>query len=421
MIGQSKRWLLVACCSLILLTACNRTELTTSEGRIQLNYWVLFGGGDLSYMQDIVTSFNESQDEIYVNIILQDFDDYYTKLVTSVAANRGPDVAVSHAAVLPELVNQGLTVPLNDLSQEVGLDFNDFYENLQEAMQVDGSYHAVPLDSHPFILYVNTELAEEAGLLDDDGQPIIEETPEGFLNFFQEAKEALPDKTGIAIPTGGLDVYRWWWTIYFQMGGTPIFSDDLTNPDITLDEEIAVEAADYLLQFFGDVIPMHMSDPYENFQSGNAFSLMTGVWGTGIWEAADLPFTAVPFPQLFNVDAAQGGSHTLIMPIHSETTDERQRAKMEFIQYISDSGLDWAKAGHIPSKPEIVESQEYQDMPYRSDYASISADVVYTDQTIYQMSAETDMTRSLDEIMAGRLTPEEGIQKMINDLEITIR
>ncbi|MCM2677082.1 extracellular solute-binding protein [Alkalicoccobacillus plakortidis] len=406
---------------LFLLIACNQTEQTTSDGRMQLNYWVLFGGGDLSYMQEIVTEFNESQDEIYVNIILQDFDDYYTKLVTSVAADRGPDIAVSHAAVLPELVNQGLTTPLNDYSDEVGLNFDDFYENLRDAMEVEGDYHAVPIDSHPFILYINTELADEADLLDEDGNPQFEQTPDGFRDFFLEAREALPDKTAIANPTGGLDTYRWWWTTYYQMGGTPIFSDDLTNPEITLDQDIAVQAADYILSFYGDIIPMHLSDPYETFQSGNAFSLMTGVWGTGIWENAELPFTAVPFPQLFDVEAAQGDSHTLIMPIKNETTDERQRAKIEFIKFVSDSGLKWAEAGHIPSMPKIVESEEYQELPYRSDYASISPDIVYTDQTIYQSAAETDMIRSLDEIMSGRLTPEQGIEKMINDLEITIR
>ncbi|MDQ0207821.1 extracellular solute-binding protein [Alkalicoccobacillus murimartini] len=416
-----KAMLFLLCLFLITLAACSKTSQTTSDGRINLDYWVLFGGGDLGYMQDIVSEFNESQDEIYVNIILQDFDDYYTKLVTSVAANRGPDVAVSHAATVPELVNQGLTTPLNDLAGHVDMDFNDFYDNLKDAMEVEGEYHAVPIDSHPFILYVNTDLAEEADLLDENGQPIIEETPEGFKDFFMKARQALPDKTGIAITTGGLDVYRWWWTTYFQMGGTPIFSDDLTDPEITLDQDIAVEAAEYVHSFFGDIIPMHLSDPYETFQSGNAFSLMTGVWGTGIWENADLPFTAVPYPQLFDVEAAQGGSHTLIMPIKEESTDARQQAKMEFIKYVSDSGLKWAEAGHIPSKPEIVESEPFQELPYRSDYSSISPYIVFTDSTIYQSAAETDMTRSLDEIMAGRLTAEEGIKKMVHDLEVTIR
>jgi multiple sugar transport system substrate-binding protein len=32
---------------------------------------------------------------------------------------------------------------------------------------VDGTTYAVPIDTHPFVLYYNTELAEQAGLLDE--------------------------------------------------------------------------------------------------------------------------------------------------------------------------------------------------------------------------------------------------------------
>lgn len=54
------------------------------------------------------------------------------------------------------------------------------------------------------------------------------------------------------------------------MGGTPIFSDDLREPEITLDRDIAIQAAEYIHNFFGDVIPMHIGDFYETFQAGNA-------------------------------------------------------------------------------------------------------------------------------------------------------
>ncbi len=64
------------------------------------------------------------------------------------------------------------------------------------------------------------------------------------------------------------------------MGGTPIFSDDLREPEITLDRDIAIQAAEYIHNFFGDVIPMHIGDFYETFQAGNAVGMMTGVWAT---------------------------------------------------------------------------------------------------------------------------------------------
>lgn len=417
---HSRRWT-VAVIVIVLLSGCARSVDTTADGRMKLDYWVFLSGGDLSYMEAIVDEYNSSQDDVYVDIILQDWDDYYTKVVTSVAADRGPDIGISHAASLPQLMNQGLLQPVEDMMLEAGLDFQLFPDNIRNAVEVEGELYAVPIDTHPFILYINNDLAEEAGLLDDEGRPTIEATPTGLMDYFAAAKEALPEKTPLAISTGGVDTYRWWWTVYFQMGGTPIFSDDLREPEITLDREIAIEAAKYIHNFFGDVIPMHIGDFYETFQAGNAVGMMTGVWATGIWESNDLNFTAMPLPQSFDVDAAQGDSHTLIVPIQEEQSTERKEAIAEFVAFVSDEGAEWAKAGHIPARSDVVESQAFQEQPFRSDYAEVASKVVFTDNTIYQNPAETDMVRALDEIMSNRLTPEEGIDQMMKALAVTTR
>lgn len=166
---------------------------------------------------------------------------------------------------------------------------------------------------------------------------------------------------------------------------------------------------------------MHIGDFYETFQAGNAVGLMTGVWATGIWEGSDMNFTAVPLPQSFEVEAAQGDSHTLIIPIKEEQTAERQQAIAEFIAYVSDRGADWAKAGHIPARTDVVASPEFQQQPFRSEYAEVASKVVFTDKTIYQNPAETDMVRALDEIMSNRLSPEEGIDQMLDALRVTTR
>lgn len=424
MVKKSRVIFLLALSLLLLLSGCRTTDETTADGRIRLTYWVFFGGGDLEFMEQIVDEFNTSQNEIYVDLVLQDFDEYYTKLVTSVAANRGPDIAVSHTTSLPELVNQGLTLPLDEIAAEVGLDFSDYNENIMSSAVIDGSTYALPIDTHPFIWYINTDLADEAGLLDEDGQPILEETPEGFIDFFHRAKEALPDKNPLAISTGGLDPYRWWWMVYFQKGGGPIFTGDMRSPDITLDRDIAIEAVEYIHRFYHDekIIPLHIADFYQDFQSGKAVTTMTGVWATGIWETTDdFNFLALPIPQLFENEAVFGNSHTLFLPIKEERDPERERAAGEFLKFAGEQGAIWAQAGHIPTNKGVVESEEFLSMPQRPNYVEVADQVVFPDKSIYYKAAETEMVRALDEILAGRLSPEAGIDKMIHDLEVIIR
>lgn len=409
-----------------LLTACGGNPQTTDDGRMQLTYWVLFGGGDVEFMQSIVDDYNESQNDVYVNMVLQDFDEYYTKLVTSVVADRGPDIAVMHGAVLPEMVNQGLTIPLDTFAEETGLDWNQYNENILDAVEVEGEFHALPVDTHPHIMYLNTDLAYEAGMIDENDELLMEgQSPEEFVELFSRAKENLPDTAPLSLPTGGGDVYNFWWALYHQMGGTPIFSgDDLIDVEVTLDKEIAVEAAEYIKSFFyeEELVPLHIADFYQEFQSGNAVGIITGVWATGIWEETDnMNFRAYPIPTLFEEDAAAGDSHTLIIPDNDHSNEERQLASLEFMEFITNQGgVTWAGAGHIPARNEVVESDEFNELPYRSDYTEVANQVVFPAKSIYYNPAETEMIRSIDEIMADRLSVVEGIDRMVEELEIII-
>ncbi|MFZ4453764.1 extracellular solute-binding protein [Salibacterium aidingense] len=411
---------------LLFLGACGNTAQTTADGKMQIDYWVLFGGGDLGFMEEIVQNYNESQDEVYVNMVLQDFDEYYTKLTTSVVANRGPDVAISHATVLPELINQGLTIPLNSIADEADLDWEQYNENILEAVEVEGERYAVPLDTHTSVMYLNTELAEEAGMIDDNGELLLEEeTPEAFLDFFQRPKQENMEEMPLAFSTGAIDAYRMWWAFYHQMGGRPIFDvKELNEVDVTIDKEAAVAAAEFLKRwtYEDQIVPLNLADFYQDFQNERAAGIITGVWSTGIWEEAELDFQAYPVPTLFEQEGAFGNSHTLIMPIKENTNKERQRAAMDFMEYVTtEGGLTWSEAGHIPAHNDTIESEAFQELPHRADYVEVADYVDYPPKSIYYRPAETEMIRNLDEILADRISPEQGIENMINDLEVVTK
>ncbi len=202
-----------------------------------------------------------------------------------------------------------------------------------------------------------------------------------------------------------------------------MFSGDMRDPEITINKELAIKAIEYIASFYHEeeLIPLHIADFYQNFQSGEAVTTMTGVWATGIWEATDdFSFTALPLPQLFEYPAAHGDSHTLILPIKDETSKERELAALQFLKYAGEQGAIWAEAGHIPTKKDVLESEEFLSLPYRPNYVEVADKVVFPETTIYYNAAETEMIRSLDEILAGRLTPEEGIERMIHDIEVII-
>ena len=53
----------------------------------------------------------------------------------------------------------------------MGLSKDDFAPAIWEAVQVDGKQYAVPLDTHPIVLYYNKDKLAAAGLIGDNGLP----------------------------------------------------------------------------------------------------------------------------------------------------------------------------------------------------------------------------------------------------------
>ncbi|SFP65532.1 extracellular solute-binding protein [Salibacterium halotolerans] len=399
---------------------------STETGPVEVEMWSLFSGGDQAYMQSLIDGFNESQKKYEVVMpALSAADDHYTKVVTSVAANRGPDLAVAHASIIPEFYNLGLTKPIDGPAEAAGLNLTEVNENILNRLTMkDGNVHSYPIDTHPTVMFFNKTVLDEAGLLTESGEVDMKETPEGFIDFYKRAQEALPDTIPLAVPSVGYDAFTSWWAFYYQMGGTDIYSDDLQEPTVTLDTETAVEAAEYMKSLFHEegIIPKNITDPYEQFQTDRALSLMTGVWGTGIWETDEsFEFIAQPIPTLFEEPATYGDSHTLFIPEQKSTTDEKTAGAAAFMNYLHENQAQWAKAGHIPANDEAVASEAFQEMPYRSDYADVVEDVEQPSGTIYSNMSIDVMMRNLDEIWAGRVTPEEGIRSMEQELDELVK
>lgn len=389
------------------------------EGATEVVLWNLFGGGDADYFQEIVDKYNDSQTDIFVNNIMQENAEYYTKLLTSSGAGKGPDVAIAHTHVIPELVSQGLVTELDGFTSN----WEDFNQNILEATVYDDQHYAIPLDTHAQIMYINNKLVGEAGLLNDDGSIKMEETPEGIIEFFTTLKEELPkDKMPFAFSNSGTDPYWMWWAFYTQMGGEGILTDDVDNPEYALDLDKAVKAANYLKDLYQEheVIPLNLADFYSDFQTGNAATMSTGVWATGIWETTeDLDFTPIATPNIFGEDGAWGDSHTLVLPYYNDADEEVQKAAVEFMEFAADSGAIWAKAGHIPSKTTVIESDEFNELPYRSNYAEVASYVNFADRTIYARGVQDIVIRNLDMLWAGDATAEDvfsTIEKEVKDL-----
>src|SRR5690625_829381 len=159
----------------------------------ELSFWAPFSGGDADFMKVMISDFNEENDDIQVDYLTVTDDEYYTKFRTSVTSNQAPDIAVAHASRIAELQSANLIENLNDSSEEAGIDWSTYNENIVSSTLIDGDHYGVPLDTHALIMFANKTILDKAGVLDEDGMPIIDEGVEGFKAFLSQIQENTDD------------------------------------------------------------------------------------------------------------------------------------------------------------------------------------------------------------------------------------
>ena len=389
----------------------------------KLVFWSLFSGGDGGWMDKIIADYNKTNPVRQVQSIMLVWADYYTKFGTAVAARRGPDIGVSHISRLPELVEQGMVISIDDYAAQARINWNDYAPAMVEGITFDGKKYALPLDTHAFILYVNTDKINAAGVALNNNQITVNSAAD-FKAILDKIKPTLkPGETALSLPQKGDDPYRVWWAIYFQMGGTPLVN--AAGNQVTLNKEIAVRAADYVKSLYTDgyVLP-GIEDHQKFFQSGQAALVFSGTWATGVYSSTSgLNIGAQPFPRLFGTnDACWADAHVFIIPTKQSRNAANTQAAVNFINWAVTSGATtWAESGKIPSNVPVQKSAAFTALPYRPDYARAASTAVLPSKNVNFGSFKDSMIKNLDLVWNNQATSAQAIQNIADGIAAAIR
>ncbi len=384
-----------------------------AAGPIEINYWGLFTGGDGDFMKDMIAQYNESQSEIQVKYMSLIYDEYYMKLRTAAATGRGPDMAISHLTNLASLDNEGVLAPFDEAAEKAGLDWSKFNQNILSQSILNGKHMAVPLDAFAFVFFYNKKILADAGLLGPDEKPIIEPGEEGFMTFLRTLKEKVPADTGVFVTYMDPSTsHRLFMTLFAQLDGKMI-SDDGTKAAFNEGGK-AKKVIEFMRQMVDeDLWPRGSLLSAEVFKSGKAAIHTMGVWATGEFERTPgLEFGVIPMPRVFDKAATWGDSHTFILLKQRRPNPEKEVAVAKFCDWMTDNGAYWSRAGHIPSKTAVAESQAFKDLPYRSDYAGAVDTAMFLPQNKHIEPVNTIMMTNLAACMLGQQSVDETCEKM---------
>ena len=158
-----------------------------------LSYWNLFGGGDGVRMQTMQDGYPQGQPRRSRcrPSTLAWGNPYYTKLSLATVGGKPPNVAV----VPPDPdEDAGAGRPAAGAATRRPRPVRHHAGQVQRARpgrpaSSTGRSYAIPLDTHPFVLFYNTKICEKAGLLDSDGNAQADPGQRGFVDALRKVEE----------------------------------------------------------------------------------------------------------------------------------------------------------------------------------------------------------------------------------------
>ena len=386
-----------------------------------VSYWNLFGGGDGVRMQEMETGFRKANPGLKLEAVTLAWGNpYYTKLTLATLGDRPPDVAVSHLTRMRTLVAGNLLQELRpeDLAR-YGITGDKLNQRAWQAGLIDGKAYAVPIDTHPFVMFYNTDVAKKAGLLGSDGQLKPIDSEDSLIAALTAAKKITGKFGGVvginADPASG---WRTFQSLYSQLGGK-VLADGGSR--VVIDDAKA-EKVLTLLRHLTQTGLMPSSVDYPGavamFAGGQAGFHFQGEWEISTFQTAKTPFSMALFPNIYGGEsgyAVQADSHTLVVPRQPAHSEQHLDRALKYTRSMLDQSKTWAAGGHIPAWLPFRDSAAYKDMKPQSAYAAAADSAVYDPDGWFSGSGsdfENVMGAAIGATMAGQASPRSALAQM---------
>lgn len=333
--------------------------------------------GECGIIQVMTNKFNaENGEGITVKTQTVDWGSYYNRLSATYASGNTPAVAVMHRSQLPNYVVRRLVEPLGESFEKVGIDTSDFVETAQKAITINDTVYALPFDIHALLWHMNVGLLKEAGLVDENGNPKVP----GSVDELLEQAAIFKEKTGkpYLAMAGTVDpmVTRLFETLIWQQGGKIIGEDLKTATLDTPEAKKALALIDKLFQEGYMTAQLDYAGAEQAFLNGEAGVIINGTWVVDSYNAQaqnpDTPlgeYAVQYFPMLYSQDAVWSDSHMWVLPRGGTKSEAQQEAALKFLKFINDHNGTWARTGHLPVRKSVLESEDYNSLPFRSEIA----------------------------------------------------
>lgn len=379
--------------------------------------------GECGIITTLTNIWNEENPDVQVETIVADWPGT-TQLNAAIAAGTPPDITVLHGRRIPIYASRGALTPMTTAFTEAGIDLDDLTMGAADYGLYEGEFYGLPFDLAATIWHINLDLWAEAGLVTEDGAPVLPANREEFLAAGQQIFEAtgkpfadMPGQAGTVRPLTAF---------IYQQGGS--LADEEGN--VTVNTPEALNALNFLLELQSSG---YVTTPYseidgaigiENFSGGNSAGMIDGTWRINVFdgmvaegEVALSNYYVANFPQIFEQPGTFAGSHNWLVPLGMDADPERVAAAAQFIKWLSDNSVVWARVGHGMTRSSVLASDEFRSLPHRSEYAEMSETVRSVPREIWGNAFWGIVHEEVEAALLGVKTPEVALADAQTRLE----
>lgn len=138
---------------------------------VELRLVVWEGDEALRVLREVTKDFERANPNIRVKLENVDYRYYFQRLLSQVAGNTAPDVAILDPQNMQMFAKRGALRPLDPLIESTpGFALGDYYPPIVDVFRYQKSLYVLPRDIAPIgLIYYNKRLFREAGLKEPDG------------------------------------------------------------------------------------------------------------------------------------------------------------------------------------------------------------------------------------------------------------
>jgi ABC-type glycerol-3-phosphate transport system substrate-binding protein len=322
---------------------------------IVLNHWSWLSASDGDVWTQMIDAFNAAHKDkgVQINMQVVPEEQYRTKILAAFATGQAPDFGWGTAGLGAELARDGVTVALDDLAKEAGLDIADFSAASITAARYpkyDNKLFGIPMDLMSLQNEINMDHVMAAGL-DPNAPPTTGDELITWGKAMTQMKDGKVSRSGIMMTGSGVQPTVTWGIVAEQMGFKRA-SDDLKTAAVN--PEAGVKAMEWVLALFDEhkTSTRDVTDRYKSFGTGEGSMFWTGPWTLNGYVASKLNFKTFKFPNI-------GGTLKTYfeegcMELYTQQDKGRHQATMDAVKWLSDNSFLWTTVGRGASPRKSI-------------------------------------------------------------------